>query len=677
VFLVSLTTGIVSVSLGSQAVEKQVMATLQAQVNLGQRLVSKDISTRLVILQEIANRARTRTMDWNTQKVSLTPDVESHGYLDLAVVTPDGTARYVLEGSTAQLGDRDYIQKSLAGEAVTSDVLISRVTGKPVVMAAAPITVDDKVTGALIGRLDGDALSQLILTMGFGKSGYAYLVNKKGVIVAHPNKEMVVTQFAPIEKVKEDPSLTELAQVFEAMLTNGRGTGEYFFNKKNIIVGYAPVEGTDLILAVAAEKGEFQSDIVSLIYILVSVIAILLVIAVGLAFLIGRSIAAPLVLTALRLAEVEKGNIDVTKLLAVKTKDEVGSLAKSFNSFLLGLHDLVLTIRQTSVTLGKGGEELSTNMTQTSASIVQITANIESMKNQIVHQSSGVLETTTTVEHMTANIGHVHHNIDELSESVRQVSAAIDVLSGSIKALATTQEKNTENLSQLTLDSNIGKEKVTAVVQTIQKIGEAAEGMLEASSIISNIASQTNLLSMNAAIEAAHAGEAGKGFAVVADEIRKLAENSAEQTRSISQVLNSVKQSIDRAVTDSKGVESSFDVMIERVQSLNERNYEIRNAMMTQSMGGDMVLESISGISRVFDEIQKGSAEIVAGSQTILTEMTRLNRITEEINQGIAEMAQGAQEITLAVTQVTDLSVENKDSVGLLEAQVGKFTLSS
>jgi methyl-accepting chemotaxis protein len=675
VFVVAATIGGVAVVLGSNAVEAQVVQVLQAQVNLGAQLVAKDLSTRLQVLQELADRARVRTLDWTIQKPSLLPDVEAHGYQDLAIVTPDGTAKYVLEATTAQLGDRDYVKTALGGRPVVSDVLISRVTGKPVVMAAVPVMVGNAVKQALVARMEGTALTTLIKTMGFGKTGYAYLVNKKGVVVAHPDADLVLKQFAPIEAAKTDPTLVPLAKTFEAMIANGKGTGEYYFEKRNIVVGYTSVPGTDLTLAVAAEKGEFQQGTRDLVTVLLLVMLGLMVAGIVSALVIARAISAPIVMTARRLGEVQQGILDRGSRLPVTSKDELGALASSFNSFLESLYNMIQTIEATAGQLGRSGAGLSANMTQTSAAVVEIMANLESLKDRIATQAVGVTETLATVEKISHHIGSVNGNIESQAANVVQVSSAVEMLSNSIKSLAGKQTENTANLAQLTAASNVGKTKVSAVVNLIQSIGVAAEGMLEASDVISNIAAQTNLLSMNAAIEAAHAGNSGKGFAVVADEIRKLAENSAQQTSSISTVLASIKQSIDTAVATSREADASFDGILEQVTMLNKMDYEIKNAMMTQGMGGDLVLESIQGIDQVLGRIRAESAEILAGSQDILNEMNRLTAITQEINDGASEMALGAKEIVESVTEVTELSVQNRESVVLLESQVGKFQL--
>jgi len=230
-------------------------------------------------------------------------------------------------------------------------------------------------------------------------------------------------------------------------------------------------------------------------------------------------------------------------------------------------------------------------------------------------------------------------------------------------------------MEKLVLESTDSKEKISAVVNIVKEIGAAAEGMMEASTIISNIASQTNLLSMNAAIEAAHAGETGKGFAVVADEIRKLSENSNDQTKAISLVLSNIKQAIDNAVTLSKEAEQGFDTMLSGIKTVSDQELEIKNAMKEQTIGSEQVLQAISEITDISNEINQESFEILSGNKTILEEMTRLTQITQEINQSMNEMSIGANEISEAVAHVTDISQVNKEAIISLDNEVNKFKI--
>ena len=196
----------------SRSMEASVYDEISSNAEADAELVKTTLNSFLSQLWEIANRARTRGMDWEaTVRPSLVPDVDRIDSMDIGLVFPDGTTHYVTDDSTANLGDRDYVIKAFAGQSNVSDVLISRVINRPVVMLASPISQNDEkgapIVGVLIARKDGSTfLSNLIEQIRVGrKSGYGFLVNGEGTYAAHPNPDLVLNQFNPIEEAKNDP----------------------------------------------------------------------------------------------------------------------------------------------------------------------------------------------------------------------------------------------------------------------------------------------------------------------------------------------------------------------------------------------------------------------------------------------------------------------------------------
>jgi len=188
-----------------------------------------------------------------------------------------------------------------------------------------------------------------------------------------------------------------------------------------------------------------------------------------------------------------------------------------------------------------------------------------------------------------------------------------------------------------------------------------------------NIASQTNLLSMNAAIEAAHAGEAGKGFAVVADEIRKLAENSGEQSKTISTVLKKIKASIDKIMSSTDNVLKKFEAIDSSVRIVAEQEENIRNAMEEQGVGSKQILEAIGSVNEITRLVTDGSHEMLEGSSEVIRESKNLEKSTQEITGGMNEMALGAEQINTAINAVNELCGRNRESIEMLVTEVSRF----
>jgi methyl-accepting chemotaxis protein len=214
---------------------------------------------------------------------------------------------------------------------------------------------------------------------------------------------------------------------------------------------------------------------------------------------------------------------------------------------------------------------------------------------------------------------------------------------------------------------------VGEVSTDIQEIARESEGLLEINAVMENIASQTNLLSMNAAIEAAHAGEAGKGFAVVADEIRKLAESSAEQSKTISGVLKKIKGSIDKIIKGTDNVLLKFEAIEGGVKTVSDQTQNIRSAMEEQEIGSRRILEVISALNEITRQVKSGSVEMLDGSKEVIQESKNLEMATQEITNGMNEMAAGAEQINAAVTRVNAISGQNKENIDVLVQEVSKF----
>jgi methyl-accepting chemotaxis protein len=225
----------------------------------------------------------------------------------------------------------------------------------------------------------------------------------------------------------------------------------------------------------------------------------------------------------------------------------------------------------------------------------------------------------------------------------------------------------------LSLSSSEGKASLDKITSALRDVAKESEGLVEISQVISSIASQTNLLAMNAAIEAAHAGDTGKGFAVVADEVRKLAESSSAQTKTIEDVLKRIKDSIANIISFSEEVVGKFTVIENEVGVVANQENEIRRSVEEQSQESQRILDSIASLNDLTRKVQSSSVEMLEGSRQITDEARNMSSITAEISGGMNEMASGADQITKAVDKVNALSSENKNSIDSLIRELSRF----
>jgi len=229
------------------------------------------------------------------------------------------------------------------------------------------------------------------------------------------------------------------------------------------------------------------------------------------------------------------------------------------------------------------------------------------------------------------------------------------------------------NINSLTESSGAGRADLQKVSTDIQEIARESEGLLEVNSVMENIASQTHLLAMNAAIEAAHAGESGKGFAVVAGEIRKLAENSSAQSKTIGAVLKKIKTSIDTITKSTSVVLERFTTIEQEVKIVANQETQIRHAMEEQGIGSRSILEAVTKLNTVTDLVRKASGDMTTESKEVISQSGDLKRITRESAEDMDEMTQSADHMTGAITRVKQISSENKQNIDALSGEIARF----
>jgi len=435
-------------------------------------------------------------------------------------------------------------------------------------------------------------------------------------------------------------------------------------------------KSVDQVVLGATEKHEktekiaaitIQRDTKTLFTIALAVIAVAVILSLAIRF----SIVKPIVIVANTLKIVAEG--DLTRSLNVDSKDEIGNLAHDFNFTTGKIRTLIKTIKYKISGLEHTSFELSENMDKTTDAVQKISSNLDGMRTLMVQQENGAEEAGKAVDDIKINIDSLKKKIEEQTESVDRSSSAIEEMTANINSVTRTLVENSKNVSALTEASENGKTGVQTVAQEIQEIAHDSEGLLEINSVMDNIAAQTNLLSMNAAIEAAHAGEAGKGFAVVAGEIRKLAESSSQQSKTTSDMLKKIKTSIDNITRSSNEVLARFGAIDSSVKTVSEHEQNILNAMEEQQEGGKQILDSISRLRDITSSVKSGSENMAESGETLVRETEGFIKTSKETVEGMNEILKGINQINASVSHVDEMSHENDQNFKSLKQETDKF----
>ncbi|MDR2397735.1 MAG: methyl-accepting chemotaxis protein [Spirochaetaceae bacterium] len=537
------------------------------------------------------------------------------------------------------------------------------------------IRPDQTIVGIMGIQLNIDDLQPLIESIRPYETGHATVYANDGLIAAHYRKEQWGTYFQETSR-----SILGEAGVNTVLDSIGSGRPATVITNNFILVSYpfylgsSPKAWTVMSLAPlqTIQRPIYRLIRFSIIFIISAGITAALMI-----FITCNKLSNRIIKVGDMMRDIAEGEGDLTKRLTIHVQDEIGDMGSHFNETLGKIHHLVVNIKEQSKSLAHIGTELSANMTKTAITITEIAATIQNVKKQASNQSGSVSQTSETMRKIIESIEQLNQHIETQAGHISQSSAAIEELLANIASVTQTLVKNDENVKRLAQASDAGRTGLQEVAADIQQIAKESEGLLEITAVMENIASQTNLLSMNAAIEAAHAGESGKGFAVVADEIRKLAESSGEQSNTIAKVLKKIKGAIDTIARSTDAVIDRFEAIDQNVNIVLEQEAHIRSSMEEQGVGSKQILEAIGQLNEISQIIKADSGKMRIQSRDILTESKNLENITTEIDQGMQGMASGAEEINFAVQRVNDLSGENKRHIDVLVNEISKFKVES
>jgi methyl-accepting chemotaxis protein len=364
---------------------------------------------------------------------------------------------------------------------------------------------------------------------------------------------------------------------------------------------------------------------------------------------------------------------DLTRRITVCSVDELGTIAGMVNTFCEYLVSGIKDIKAGQKELSVVGNRLEENASGMAESIVKISRSTESVLNKTKDQMNSVNTSSQAVHQISDHIKNLEESITVQTSSMSQASAAVEEMVGNISSIGSVTEKMAAQFETVGKASDEGSNIQKESGQRIRVIVEQSQALQEANKIIAAISAQTNLLAMNAAIEAAHAGEAGRGFSVVADEIRNLAVNASTESKKIGAELKQISKTIELIVKDAEASSVAFVEVSNRINQTEKLVIEVDNAIREQKTGAGQVMESLRVMNEITAKVSGGSQEMGQGAVAMLKEVDALHGNAGEIEARMEEISDSIKRLNIGAQEVSELAIDTRSSIEMISGIADGF----